>query len=273
MVPLNIFDQIAGLPLHPLVVHASVVLLPLAALALVANVLLPGLRPVYGLPTIVGLVAGAGSLLVSKESGEQLAGHVGLPARHADLAGALTWVALGLTAVAVVWWWLQRRERDADSASTLTKISGWVSVALVIPTLILLGLVGHSGAQAAWGDRINLPATTPSASSAPAPAEQSSSAPATSSSADASATDAPTASEPSYTLAEVAQHASPDSCWAAVDGKVYDLTDWIDQHPGGPQRIEQLCGTDASQAFRNQHGGNPEANAELASFEIGTLAE
>lgn len=262
MQPLNIFDQIAGLPLHPLVVHASVVLLPLAALALVANVLLPRLRPAYGLPTIVGLIAGAGSLLVSKESGEQLAGHVGLPARHADLAGALTWVALGLTAVAVVWWWLQRRERDAESASTLTKITGWVSVVLVIPTLILLGLVGHSGAQAAWGDRLNQPATTPSASSTPAPAEPSGSAPAASSSPSATG----------YTLAEVAQHDSVESCWAAVDGKVYDLTDWIDQHPGGPQRIEQLCGTDASQAFRNQHGGNPEANSELASFEIGTLA-
>lgn len=76
----------------------------------------------------------------------------------------------------------------------------------------------------------------------------------------------------SYTLSEVARHASASSCWTAINGKVYDVTDWINQHPGGPERILNLCGTDGSAAFDNQHGGQSRPAQELASFYIGDLS-
>ena len=47
MLPLNIFDTIAGLPLHPLIVHGAVVLLPLSALGLLGVIFLPRLRKAY----------------------------------------------------------------------------------------------------------------------------------------------------------------------------------------------------------------------------------
>src|ERR1700749_592681 len=40
-----------------------------------------------------------------------------------------------------------------------------------------------------------------------------------------------------YTLATIATHNNASSCWAALNGKVYDLTSWINQHPGGPEHI------------------------------------
>src|SRR5690242_3032626 len=56
-----------------------------------------------------------------------------------------------------------------------------------------------------------------------------------------------------YTLAEVATHKNNSSCWTAINGKVYDLTSWINRHPGGPERILNICGTDATDAFNIQH--------------------
>ena len=73
-------------------------------------------------------------------------------------------------------------------------------------------------------------------------------------------------------MADVAAHASEESCWVAVDGGVYDLTDWIGQHPGGADRILALCGTDATTAFTAQHSGDSRPQTQLARFKIGDLA-
>lgn len=72
---------------------------------------------------------------------------------------------------------------------------------------------------------------------------------------------------------EVENNDSPDSCWAAIDQTVYDLTDWIDQHPGGADRIEPLCGTDATEQFTQQHGGSEGPEEQLTEFEIGALED
>lgn len=74
-----------------------------------------------------------------------------------------------------------------------------------------------------------------------------------------------------YTMAQVAEHGNASSCWSAVDGKVYDLTSWISEHPGGAANILKICGKDGSAAFNGQHGGNAGAKAELAGHVIGDL--
>lgn len=72
-------------------------------------------------------------------------------------------------------------------------------------------------------------------------------------------------------MSEVEDNDSAESCWAVIDDTVYDLTDWVLRHPGGADRIEQLCGTDATELFTQQHGGDPRPEGELENFEIGTL--
>src|SRR5690242_15367490 len=78
-------------------------------------------------------------------------------------------------------------------------------------------------------------------------------------------------SDKTYTMADVQQHKDGTSCWTAINGNVYDVTSWINQHPGGPEAILSLCGTDGSSAFNDQHGGQRRPEQELASFKIGTL--
>lgn len=82
-----------------------------------------------------------------------------------------------------------------------------------------------------------------------------------------------TATSSLYTMTEVASHSSVTSCWAVVNGNVYDLTSWISQHPGGEQAILGLCGKDGTSAFEKQHGGQEGPENALAGFQIGSLIQ
>ncbi len=75
-----------------------------------------------------------------------------------------------------------------------------------------------------------------------------------------------------YTMAQVATHNTASSCWAAINGNVYNLTAWISQHPGGQAPILSLCGTDGSAAFNGQHGGQARPASELKNFLLGPLS-
>lgn len=52
-----------------------------------------------------------------------------------------------------------------------------------------------------------------------------------------------------FTLAQVAEHDNTSSCWVIIRNKVYDVTDFIFNHPGGPQVIMDYAGQDATAAF------------------------
>ena len=81
----------------------------------------------------------------------------------------------------------------------------------------------------------------------------------------------PLAQQGTITAAAIAMHSSYTSCWSSINGNVYDLTSWIPQHPGGPQAILQLCGTDGSAKFNAQHGGQALQAKILAGFKIGII--
>jgi alkylation response protein AidB-like acyl-CoA dehydrogenase len=55
------------------------------------------------------------------------------------------------------------------------------------------------------------------------------------------------------TRAEVAKHNTEDSLWCIIDHRVYDLTDFVDAHPGGSVVLAQVAGQDATTDFYNLH--------------------
>lgn len=67
----------------------------------------------------------------------------------------------------------------------------------------------------------------------------------------------------------VAAHDKPDDLWCIIDHKVYDLSDFVDAHPGGSVVLEQVAGTDATTAFYNLH--RQEVLEKYSSLCIGTL--
>ncbi|KAL6859888.1 Osmotic growth protein [Amphichorda felina] len=56
-----------------------------------------------------------------------------------------------------------------------------------------------------------------------------------------------------YTLEEVAKHNTKGDLWVVVKGVVMDLTNWLDDHPGGPQAIMNFMGRDATEEFEMLH--------------------
>ena len=58
---------------------------------------------------------------------------------------------------------------------------------------------------------------------------------------------------PKLTMAEVEQHNSEEDCWVVINGKVYDLTDFAEEHPAGPESIIELAGQDGTEAFEAVH--------------------
>lgn len=76
-----------------------------------------------------------------------------------------------------------------------------------------------------------------------------------------------------YTKEEVAKHNTKETCWSIIDGRVYDLTDWIGKHPGGPGNIMKICGADGTSAFSKQHKDGSKAEGKLDDFYKGMLTE
>lgn len=56
-----------------------------------------------------------------------------------------------------------------------------------------------------------------------------------------------------FTRDEVAKHNTEEEVWFVIDSKVYDVSDFLDAHPGGEAVLRQVAGTDATAAFYNLH--------------------
>lgn len=85
---------------------------------------------------------------------------------------------------------------------------------------------------------------------------------------------APGPQAPALTLAEVARHAQPKDCWMVIDGQVYGLSAYVDEHPADPEVLTRHCGQEASQAFATKDVGRPHSDRArrlLAAYRLGPL--
>ncbi|KAA8913003.1 acyl-CoA dehydrogenase/oxidase [Sphaerosporella brunnea] len=56
-----------------------------------------------------------------------------------------------------------------------------------------------------------------------------------------------------FKQSEVAEHKKPESLWIIVDGDVYDVTKFAEEHPGGKKILQRVGGKDASAQFWKYH--------------------
>lgn len=73
-------------------------------------------------------------------------------------------------------------------------------------------------------------------------------------------------------LEEIAKHNSYSSCWLLISGKVYDVTSYLNSHPGGEAEILKTCGTDATVIYDNRDNTgshSSKARSMLADYYIG----
>ncbi|PRQ40615.1 putative cytochrome b5-like heme/steroid binding domain-containing protein [Rosa chinensis] len=73
-----------------------------------------------------------------------------------------------------------------------------------------------------------------------------------------------------YTMQEASQHNTKDDCWIVVDGKVYDVSTYLDDHPGGDDVILATTGKDATDDFEDA-GHSKSAKELMETMCIGEL--
>ncbi len=79
-----------------------------------------------------------------------------------------------------------------------------------------------------------------------------------------------TADLPAYDWNDVLSHGRPGDLWIVFHGGVYDVSEWVYRHPGGPEVYLENFGRDATQAF-NEIGHSDEAWALAQAFKVGTI--
>ena len=152
------FDTIAGLPLHPLVVHATEVIVPVTAIVVTLAALWPLFRRRTGYLPLALALASLVLVPLSTQSGEALQERVGessLIETHSNLAeGLLPWVFSLVVVAAVLLWW-NRSERKAATPRAPRWVALGLAVAAVLATTgttVQAIRVGHSGATAVWSE-------------------------------------------------------------------------------------------------------------------------
>ena len=76
-----------------------------------------------------------------------------------------------------------------------------------------------------------------------------------------------------YTAEDVASHCTSESCWISYRGKVYDVTQFLSDHPGGDDLILNFAGKDIGEVMKDasEHEHSESAYEMLEEFLIGRV--
>jgi cytochrome b involved in lipid metabolism len=75
-----------------------------------------------------------------------------------------------------------------------------------------------------------------------------------------------------FTMQEVKKHNKKSDAWLVINNKVYNVTNWIDKHPGG-KIIMKGVGKDATQLFLHYEHPSFVKESILPKYYIGDLAK
>lgn len=240
LLPYGTWADIDELPMHPLIVHGIIVLLPIAAVwTLVSvwktNIFRKSWKVLYPLTIVSAL-----GVIAAKSSGDSLAAAVGLPNEHADAGNRLIPIAIAMAGSVLLLLYFTL-VRPIKVFSTGTRVLASIATVIALP---ITYIAGHTGAEAVWEEEYaeaQLPISTESLE---------------------------------FTFDEVAKRDSTDACWSVVDGVVYDMTTFIERHPAGASSIiDDMCGEDATEDFLGEHGGQGEPEKWLETLRIGVLVD
>ena len=168
------FDRVLGLPAHPLMIHAAVVLVPLLALGGIAYAVAPMIRRHIRWPVGLLALAGPGAVVAAKLSGDQFKKNPNMSAPqqqakisgHENFGNTTMWWTLGLGVAVLVLVLLVRATtasptrrgpddtlvtpRSGSTPLVLQIILGVVTVGLAGITMYYVFKTGDSGAHMVW---------------------------------------------------------------------------------------------------------------------------
>lgn len=169
---LALLDSVFGLPAHPLLVHAAVVLVPLAAIGTIVIAFWSAARARVG-----WIVAGVGIVgfffaYLAKQAGEALLATTRVTQLVEDHAEMGDWGVIGAFLVGgsattimlfdtYVRWRAAKGESELSLTRPLRNLIGVFAVVLTIFGTVLVIDVGHSGAKATWDENRTTAPTVP----------------------------------------------------------------------------------------------------------------
>ncbi|XP_068141265.1 cytochrome b5 isoform X2 [Drosophila tropicalis] len=78
-------------------------------------------------------------------------------------------------------------------------------------------------------------------------------------------------SKKEISLATVKEHNKPEDLWVIIEDKVYDVTKFLNEHPGGEDSLIEVAGRDGTRGFQ-MAGHSSEAREIMVKYYIGDLA-
>ena len=143
-------DTVRGLPTHVLLLHATVVLVPLTCLVTVVVAFWPRIRALAAWPVVALNAVMVAMVWLTAQAGERLQvrlqGGGPLVADHAALGGRMVWFALALLGTSVLVALLHSR------GGALRLGTGVLATVAAVAALVWCFRVGESGATAVWRD-------------------------------------------------------------------------------------------------------------------------
>ncbi|XWS76832.1 hypothetical protein CRYUN_Cryun01aG0211500 [Craigia yunnanensis] len=73
-----------------------------------------------------------------------------------------------------------------------------------------------------------------------------------------------------FVYEDVAKHKERNSCWLLISGKVYDVTPFLEEHPGGDEVLLAASGKDATEDFEDV-GHSDDAKEMMEKYYIGEV--
>jgi uncharacterized membrane protein len=147
------FDTILGLPVHALVVHFVVVLVPLAALGVIGMAVVPSWRERFGLVVLAVATVALVSVPVATISGKKLMSRInaqGITAdqidRHMKMGKLVIYPTAALWVLAVAMYWMNRRNRGGNAV----KVVAILSIVAAVAAAVQVTITGHLGSTAVW---------------------------------------------------------------------------------------------------------------------------
>lgn len=147
------FDLILDLPVHALVVHAVVVLLPVGALGAAAIAVVPRWRERFGWAVLGIQAAALASVPVALKSGYELRDRLGATGTvaeqiedHRGYAVLVLYPAIAMLVVTAALFFLHR----AGRTGLLMKVVAGLTVVVALATTVQVSIAGHLGSTAVW---------------------------------------------------------------------------------------------------------------------------
>jgi hypothetical protein len=150
----SFLDTIGGLTVHVLIVHAVVILVPLAAIGAMIMVFWPAFSRRFG-PLVV-IVAGVAAVcaLIARQSGLEFARRVGTPQPHEEIAQWMAWIAFGFFLFVLVYWLFDRGVPLNKGRPRWLSFLGFLLILASLFAIWWTYRAGDTGSRAVWEETV-----------------------------------------------------------------------------------------------------------------------